>query len=624
MSKKIIKHINLEEIEDPSFLKDLSKKELKLLCEDIRKFILDNVSETGGHLSSNLGAVELEVALHYVFSSSNDKLIFDVGHQTYTHKILTGRAKNFKNLRKFNGLSGYPSYSESKYDAWESGHSSTSIGAMEGFLRAKDMGQDIGECVAIIGDSAMANGAAFESLNVLGEKKSGSRAIIVLNDNKMGISQSVGSLHKSLDKLRSNAFVRGLKTFIKKISIVPIRNFFHKINNGFKSMLQSNNSFTALGYDYFGPYNGNDLFELIRDFKRVKKIKNRSVLIHIITEKGKGYELAMNDKSGRFHNVGPFDIKTGLPKNPLIEGEYTYTDIVLKTLLYLRSEQRFTIIDPAMILGDYIKEYNSKYTDFILDIGISEEHGAILASGLSRAGEKAVILYYSTFLQRAYDFILNDIARQNANVVIGIDRCGVIGPDGSTHQGIYDLSMLQGMPNFEILMPSNGREMRSMLKYAMSHNGPIAIRYPKRTDMVNFDNSIEPLEKTWVKVLDGHIGICITYGPDVVRIKNLIIENNLSIALINARFIRPMDIDMLNQLFDSNLPILVYEQVVENGSLYSKIIDFKNKFSKTSKVVGINICEDTIIRFGEVSKVLDAYSLGDADIVKGLKSLYEN
>lgn len=624
MSRKITKHINLEEIKDPGFLQDLSKKELKVLCDDIRVFILKHVSETGGHLSSNLGVVELEVALHYVFSSPNDKLVFDVGHQTYTHKILTGRAKDFKNLRKFGGLSGYPDYKESSYDAWESGHSSTSISALEGFLRAKDMGNDsIGDCVAVIGDSAIASGVAFEALNNLSSKNGKAKPIIVLNDNKMGISKTVGSFHRSLDKLRSNAFIRGLKRFVKKVTIVPVRNFFHKLNNGFKSFFQSDNIFSALGYDYFGPYDGNNLFELIRDFKRAKKMK-RPLVIHVITEKGKGYLPAYNDNSGKYHNVAPFDIKTGLPKNVLLEGEYTYTDIVLKTLFMLRENMPFTIIDPAMILGDSIKEYNRTYPDFILDVGISEEHGAVLASALSRAGEKAVVLYYSTFLQRAYDFVLNDIARQNANVVIGIDRCGVIGPDGSTHQGIYDIAMLSSMPNIEILMPSNGRETREMLKYAMNHNGPIAVRYTKKSDICRLDSKIDDIKQCWTKVLDGNVGICITYGPDVTRIKNIIIENNLSIELINARFIRPMDFDMLNILFDSKKPILVYEQVIKSGSLYEKIVDFKNKFSKISKVSAINISEDTIIRFGEVDKVLDNYGLGDKDILEGLKKLYEN
>ncbi len=622
--KKKIRHINLEEIENPSFLQELSKKELKVLCSDIREFILENVSQTGGHLSSNLGAVELEVALHYVFSSPNDKFIFDVGHQTYTHKILTGRAKQFKTLRKFEGLSGYPSYTESKYDAWESGHSSTSISALEGFLRAKDMGQDIGDCIAFIGDSAISSGVSFEALNNLVEKKEGARPIIILNDNKMGISKSVGALHKQFDRLRSNGAMRAIKNFIKKISITPLRNLFHKLNNLVRTIFGDNNIFSSIGFDYYGPYDGNDLFEVIKDLKRAKKIKDRPIIIHFITKKGLGYQKALDDKVGKFHNVAPFDIKTGNAINKHLEGEHTYTDVVLDTLFKLRETKRFTIIDPAMVLGDYIESFNKKYKDFILDIGISEEHGAVLSSALSRAGEKAVILYYSTFLQRAYDEILNDIARVNANVVIGIDRCGVIGPDGSTHQGIYDISMLQGMPNFEILMPSNAKETREMFKYALNASGPIAIRYPKAYDLVNLDQEIADIEKKWVKVLDGAVGVCITYGPDVYRIKRIIIENNLSVALINARFIRPMDTKMLDEIFNLERPILVYEQVVSSGSLYSKILEYKNKNSKTSRVDAININADTIIEFGDVNSVLDKYGLGDKDILEGLKKLYED
>ena len=624
MSRKIIKHVKLEDIKNPLFLQDLSKKELKLLCSDIREFIISNVSETGGHLSSNLGVVELEVALHYVFSSPNDKLIFDVGHQTYTHKILTGRAKDFKNLRKFHGLSGYPDYKESEYDAWESGHSSTSISALEGFLRAKDLGNDgIGDCVAIIGDAAISSGVAIEALNNLGTKKSGAAPIVILNDNKMGISETVGAFHKSLDKLRSNAFTRGLKTIVKKCTIPPIRNLFHKLNNGFKSMIAKDNVLTGFGFDYYGPYDGNDLFEILSVLKRVKKTK-RPVILHLITEKGKGYEPAYNDKSGQYHNVGPFDIKTGLPKKVLMEGECTYTDIGLKTLLQLREKERFTIIDSAMIIRDVIDNYNKKYPNFILDVGISEEHAAVLASSMARAKEKVVVLYYSTFLQRAYDEVLNDIARQNANVVIGIDRAGIVGPDGSTHQGIYDLSMLQAMPNMKILMPCSGKEFREMLRYSLNVEGPIAVRFPKDSDIVNLDAPIDDIKPAWTKVLDGNIGICITYGPDVRRIKNIIIENNLSITLINARFIRPMDKEMLNNLFDQRRPILVYEQVVKSGSLYEKIVEFKNNFSKTSKVIGINIDDDTIVRFGEKDKVLDYYHLGDNDILEGLKKLYED
>lgn len=622
MSKKIIKRINLLEIEDPSFLQNLSKAELIQLAKDIREFIIKNVARTGGHLSSNLGAVELEIALHYVFNKPNDKIIFDVGHQTYTHKILTGRAKDFETLRKLDGLSGYPSYEESSYDAWESGHSSTSISALEGYLIAKENGADIGSCVALIGDSAISSGIAFEALNNLGSHKYKTQPIIILNDNKMGISKSVGKFSKKLQSMHGNRALRGIKNGLKKISINPIRSMFHKLNRAFRSLFQNDNIFETFGYDYYGPYDGNNIKELIRDFKRAKKQK-KPIVIHVITKKGKGYLPAENDNVGKYHTIGPFDLKTGEPLYKPTDGEYSYSEIVLDTLYKLRKESVFTIIDPAMVLGGDIEKFSKAYPNSIMDIGISEEHGASLAAGMSKAGCKAVILYYSTFLQRAYDEVLNDIARQNRDVLIGIDRAGVVGADGSTHQGIYDISMLQSMPNMKICMGMNGKETRSLIKYALKENGPIAVRYQKKNDFMNLENDIDDITETWTKVLDGNIGVCITYGPDVTRIKNLIIDNRLKITLINARFIRPMDYKMLEEIFETGRPIFIYEQVVKNGSLYEKIVEYKESHSKISKIFAIHIKEDTIIKHGDVNEVLDRYGLGDNDILRELKRLYE-
>ena len=622
MSKKIIRHINLDEIENPSFLRDLNKKELNLLANDIREFIVDSVSKTGGHLSSNLGAVELEIALHYVFNEPNDKIIFDVGHQSYTHKILTGRASKFHTLRQFGGLSGYPSYEESEYDAWESGHSSTSISALEGFLIAQKGGSDIGRCVAFIGDSAISNGVSFEALNHLGSAKYNTAPIIILNDNGMGISKTVGSLSNRFQKMYGNKFLHSFKSGIKKITIPPIRRFFHNLNKGFKAMINGNTLFADLGFDYYGPYNGNDLNDVIKQLKRIKK-SNKPVIIHFLTKKGYGYEPALNDKVGKYHSVGKFDIKTGKIDVDLIDGEYSYSNIVLDTLYKLRKDRQFIIIDPAMVLGNDIEKISTAYPNSILDIGISEEHGAVLAAGISKAGGKAVVLYYSTFLQRAYDEILNDISRQNRDVVLLIDRCGIIGPDGSTHQGIYDIAMLSSMPNMKICMGMNGKETKSLIQFAMNSNSPIAVRYPKKNDSINLDLPIEDISMSWTKILDGNIGICITYGPDVVRIKDIIIENNLSIMLINARFIKPIDENMLNRLFDMTRPIFVYEQVVRSGSLYEKIVDFKNKNSKISQVNAIYINDDTVVKHGNVSDVMNAYGMGDEDILRELKKMYE-
>lgn len=615
--------MNLEEIQDPSFLKELKRKELNELALDIRKFLVKNVSKTGGHLSSNLGVVELTIAMHKVFSEENDKLIFDVGHQSYTHKILTGRAKEFESLRSIGGLSGYINYSESKYDCWESGHSSTSISALEGFLVAKKNGADIGSCVALIGDSAIASGVAFEALNNLGSQK-GLAPIIILNDNKMGISKSVGSLNKKLGSLRLNKFLRGIKRAVRKITIPPLRNLYHKFSRSIKSLLQMDNIFETLGYDYFGPFDGNDISEVTKILKRVKKL-NKPCVVHVITTKGKGYEFSELDKDGKYHNVAPFNIKTGLPVVERLENEHTYTEVVLDTLYKIRSERSFTILDPAMMLGHDIKKFHETYPDSVIDVGISEEHAASFGAAMTLNGQKSVLLYYSTFLQRAYDEILNDICRPNIPVIIGIDRAGVVAGDGSTHQGIYDLSMLNGMPNIKVCMGKDLKETKALIKYAFSLDTPIAIRYPKATDFMDLGyEPAEIIDCSWEIVHQGNLGICITYGPDVQRIKKLIIENDLSITLVNARFIKPMDLDMLNKLFDMNLPIFTYEQVTESGSISAKIAQYAQKISKNISLKSIYISEDTIIEHGSVEELLEKYHLSDKDILKGLRNLYEN
>ncbi len=621
LTRKQPRHIDLEEINDPSFLKELNKKELNLLAQDIRKFIIKNVSKTGGHLSSNLGVVELTMALHMVFNESNDKIIFDVGHQCYTHKILTGRANMFPTLRKYNGLSGYINYEESSYDVWESGHSSTSLSALDGFLKAKERGMDIGRCVAVIGDSSIAGGVAFEALNHLASNEK-TAPIIILNDNKMGISRSVGSLNKKFGALRSNRLLRGIKRVLRAITITPIRNFFHRLIKATKSLLQYDNIFETLGYDYFGPIDGNNLSLLLKELKRVKKM-NVPCVIHIVTKKGKGYSFAEKDESGKYHSVNPFDIKTGLPKEERLEGESTYTEVVLDTLYKEREKKDFVIIDSAMILGNDIEKFSKKYPNSFIEVGIAEEHAAVLAASLARNNIHPVLLYYSTFLQRAYDEILNDISRQNLSVLIGIDRAGIVGSDGSTHQGIYDIAMLNSMPNMTICMGQNAKETKSLLKYALYHEGPIALRYPRGLDDINLDLDVEEIDFGWKQAYFGTASICITYGPDVTRIKNLIINNELNVLLINARFIKPLDYKMLDYLFDLDLPILVYEQVVRSGSLFSSILNYASKSSKRLLIKGINIDDDTIIKHGDVLSLLDEYGLGDNDIIKGLKDLYE-
>ena len=438
----------------------------------------------------------------------------------------------------------------------------------------------------------------------------------------MGINKTVGSITSRLQRARGNKFVRGVKNFVKAITIPPLRRVFHRINRSLKSYASSNSLYGDIGFDYYGPYDGHNIWTLIKEFKRIKKA-NRPVIIHVYTKKGFGYEPAENDHEAKYHGIAPFDIKTGQELKKNVDGEYSYTDIVMDTLYKLRENNDFILINSAMNLGKRVDDFNRNYSGTVMDVGIAEEHAAVVAGAVSRAGGKAVLLYYSTFMQRAYDEILNDIARTNQHVVIGIDRAGIVGEDGSTHQGIYDIAMLSSMPNIIISMGMNGKETRSLFKYAMNASHPMAIRYPRGKDSFNIDNEIEDIDIKWTNVLDGNIGICITYGPDVSRIKEIIIENNLSIRLVNARFIRPIDEVMLNELFDMNRPIFVYEQVVKSGSLYEKIIDFKNKNSKFSKVNAIYINENQVIPHGSIKDVMNAYGLGNEDILRELKKLYE-
>ncbi len=616
--------IDLNEIKDPSFLKSLSKKEMKELASQIREHIISNVSQNGGHLSSNLGVVELTIALHYCFNDETDKLIFDVGHQTYTHKILTGRASQFDNLRRFNGLSGYASYEESIYDVWESGHSSTSLSAMAGFLKAKENGEDIGNVVAIIGDSSIASGMAFEALNYIGENRK-SNPIIILNDNEMSISKSVGALNKALSVMRSNKLFRKIKSGFGYIIPNFIKNFFYKAYRMLKSFIQHDNIFETLGYDYFGPINGNDIGQVIRTIKRAKKV-NSPCVIHVITEKGKGYKLAEEDEIGIFHNISPFDRQNGKEKVAKRLNEYTYSEIICEGLFNIRKNHRFTVINPAMILGTKMLKFTKEYKSDLLDVGIAEEHAATMAAAIAKNNQDVVLLMYSTFLQRAYDQILNDIARQNLKVIIGIDRAGIVGEDGSTHQGIYDIAMIGHMPNFKICMPKNGDEAIKLLNYAFSQKSPIAIRYPRGKDVINLSKiGDEIIDEKWEIIHHGQNGIVISYGPDLDRILKIVENNNLDVTIINARFIRPLDQEMILRIVSMDLPILLYEQVVRSGSLFNMISTYLYKNNlKVNSITSMAIDDDEIVTFGSIREVLDAYHLGDKDILEGIKKMYEN
>lgn len=608
---------DLLEIKDPSFIKDLSVKELKILAEEIRQFLIDNISKTGGHLSSNLGVVEITLAMYYVFDPEKDKFLFDVGHQSYVHKILTGRAKEFSTLRQYKGLSGYINKEESKYDIWESGHSSTSISAMAGMLIAEENKDN--KIISLIGDSSIVNGVALEGLNFLGSQQD-LAPIIILNDNKMGISKSVGALSGALSKLRGTKVWLGIKRFLNFIFPNFINRFLHKVKRSIKAFVQQDNIFEDMGFDYHGPIKGNDIRACIKALKRIKN-NNEPVILHILTEKGKGYKFSENDVYGNYHGVPPFNVETGKPLEETHEHSHSYSEIVSEYLIKKREQQQFYVVTPAMKSGAKLNKFAEKYKKDFYDVGIAEEHAAVMSAGMALSNKKVVLLYYSTFAQRAYDQILNDIARQNLGVIIGIDRAGVVGEDGETHQGIYDISMFTGMPNVIVTMPKDSQELIGVFNYAFTLNKPFIIRYPKKNEIVDLNNLDYnyQIDNTWEVVKEGNDTCIISYGPDLIRYEKLIMDNNVNVGLVNARFIKPIDEVMLKNLSGKYNKIIVIEQVVNNGSLYSLILDYYNKNNINIHVKSINFNVDTLLPHGKVEEVLNDYGLSDEDILNIIK-----
>lgn len=608
--------MDLNSIENPKFLENLNNKELKSLCEDIRKFLIENISKTGGHLASNLGVVELTVGLHKVFNNENDKLIFDVGHQAYTHKILTGRAKDFATLRQTNGLNGFTNYDESSYDCWESGHSSNSISAQAGFLLAKKEGKPINDVVSIIGDSSIANGMAFEGLNFV-STIDGVRPIIILNDNTMGISKSVGATAKLFNVMRSTKFYRFIKRALIFINPPFIVRKFHQIKRAIKSLIQSDNMFEDIGFDYYGPYDGNDIKTIIKVLERVKKSK-KPCLVHFITKKGLGYSNAEDDELGTYHGIGPFNIETGKPLKVYKENEYSYSEIIAKGLIELRAQKKFIVINPATMVGNRLNKFQKLYPDSIYDVGIAEEHATTMAGALALNGVPVALLMYSTFAQRAYDQFLNDIARRNLPVIIGLDRSGLVAEDGSTHQGIYDVAAFKSMPNVQICMGKNLAEAKALIKFAFSLNKPVVVRYPKLNE--EYSTDVEINSTAWEEIFSGTKAIVITYGPDVLRIKHIIEENKLDIMLINARFINPIDDDLLEKLFSYKLPIYVIEQVIKDGSLGESIADIVATKKLMIDLKQISIPTDSYIPQASLNDLQKMFKLDDEALTKELKN----
>ena len=572
-----VRTFNVEEIESPEFLKQLNIDELEALCESIRKFIIESVSKTGGHLSSNLGAVEAIVAMHYVFSSPKDKFLFDVSHQAYTHKILTGRAKEFKNLRQKDGLSGFASYKESKHDVLETGHSSTTISAACGFLEAKEVNSEIGDVIAFIGDGSIENGLAFEGLNYLGSQKN-QKLIIIINDNEMSISKNVGRLAKSFSKMRIKRGYNGLKRHTPMF----IRRGLSRLVSSFRTFVYGSDIFTSMGYKYFGPIDGNNIKEMI-EYLRFAKNCSESVILKINTIKGKGYTYAEDDKEGRWHGVGKFDVASGEVIKDSINKSWSkgISEILDKKL---EENKNIRIISPATLVGSSLSSLKEKYPNEVIDVGINEEHAVVMASAMARNGIIPVVSIYSTFLQRSYDYLVNDIDRTNTHVVFLIDRAGLVAGDGSTHQGIFDIAMMLPLPNFKIAMPSNNIEAKALIDYAIKEEGPIAIRYPK-CDIEISSGELTIDSPKWLILNEISDVNLLTYGDYVNEFKDFCNEHH--IGLINALFIKPLDLEILRSL--NNKKVIVLEEVIKNASLSSEILVKINEEKLNIKVEAYNV-----------------------------------
>ncbi len=601
-------------IKDPSFLANLSYKEKEILATEIREFLINNIAKTGGHLASNLGIVELSIALYSVFDYEKTDIIYDVGHQSYVHKILTGRAKDFTTLRQYGGLSGYMNRAESPYDIFESGHSSTPISAMSGLMIARGKNTDR-KLVTVIGDASIVNGISFEALNYLGTLKD-YNPLIILNDNKMGISKSVGALSVVFDKLRNKKIIIKLKKILNNILPTPFTNMFHRLKRSFKAYIQHVNIFEDLGFNYYGPVNGNDLKSITQALKRVKDVEG-PVLLHVITEKGRGYNLAEQDDIGTFHGVEPFDTKTGKSLKRSLADVHSFSEVVSEVLIKLRKQKEFYIITPAMKVGAKLERFSKLYPDNLIDVGIAEEHATVMASGIVLGGKRAVLLMYSTFAQRAYDFLLMDIARQDIPVIIGIDRAGVVGHDGPTHQGIYDVAMFNSMPNIIVVEPRNAKEAAGLFTEAFNINHPVVIRYPRKDVIVNLNElELTPQPFKWEIIRKGSKAIIIAYGAILEYLDELIVKNNLDVYLVNARVLKPLDYQMLDFLKELNLPFLVIEEVITTGSIYSNMLAYN-----ITNVSAINFSVDDIIEQGSIVEVLAKYGFNNENILKKIKEI---
>ena len=601
----------LDKVDYPKDLKDLNREELRSLASELRQFIIESVSKTGGHLSSNLGVVELTLALHYIYDAPKDKIIWDVGHQTYAHKILTGRKQEMHTLRKKDGISGFPRRTESIYDDFGTGHSSTSISAALGMAESLKKKRSKNKAIAIIGDGAMTAGMAFEGLNHAGSTKN--NILVILNDNDMSISNNVGALNNYLAKLLSGKLYGGLKKSGKAVfaKVPPVLELARKTEEHVKGMVIPGTLFEEFGFNYLGPIDGHDLDVLIDTLGNIKKLEGPQFL-HIATKKGYGYKPAQNDPN-KFHGVSKFDTKNGVSNK--VTKPLTYTKVFAEWILDTASkDNKLCAITPAMSDGSGLNEFAKKYPTRFYDVGIAEQHALTFAAGLSLSGHKPVVAIYSTFLQRAYDQLIHDIAIQNIPMLFAIDRAGIVGADGATHSGNFDISFIRCIPNLVLMAPSNEADCYQMLNLGFNHHGICAVRYPRGESKNQYLNKeTEPIRFGSAKKIRTGKSIAILAFGTIVN-TCLEVAEEINATVVDMRFVKPIDKKMIKEICLHHNFIVTVEENVVSGGAGSAVLETLSELQLFCKTLVIGI-PDKFFEHGSQKEVLKTCGL-DKNTIK--------
>ncbi len=607
----------LEKIAKENDIKQIEKEDYAALAEEIRQFLIEKISVTGGHLGSNLGAVELTMALHLSLDLPDDKIVWDVGHQAYTHKLLTGRREGFETLRKYGGMSGFPKRKESSCDCFDTGHSSTSISAGLGLVKARDLAGESRTIVSVIGDGSLTGGMAYEALNNAAQLKT--NFIIILNDNNMSISENVGGVSKYLNNVRTATGYLDLKEGVyNALQNIPkgehiVRNI-RRAKSSVKHLVIPGMFFEDMGITYLGPVDGHDVSAMMKVLREAKRCKS-AVLIHAITQKGKGFAPAERHPA-RFHGTEPFDVTTGLPAHPRTTPNYTDVFSTVMTKLGARDE-KVVAITAAMPDGTGLKRFRNMYPTRFFDVGIAEQHAVTFAAGLAAGGMKPIVAIYSSFLQRAYDQILHDVCIQNLPVVFAIDRAGLVGSDGETHQGIFDLSYLSSIPNMHIMAPKNKWELSDMLKYALTLGVPAAVRYPRGTAWDGLKEFRRPMEFGKSEVLYEEEDIALIAVGSMVRtaatVRAALKEIGYSCSLVNARFVKPIDEVMIREMAQSHKLLVAMEENVASGGFGEKVRECMDSLNTPCRLLSIAI-PDEYVEHGNVNLLYQELGI-DADCV---------